>query len=191
MSALLGNTIRLLTVALLAATSSTAGAQYSQTVGAESGPVSTRGDNDITLLAPPFTAGLFTGIPAGTITSATISGSFGGSGNNARSGPAQIFLNSVMVAECQTDEDCEYNDMTPFSFTFDASNFSALMNSIATLTVVPTDPSDNNNSFIRLGPTTLSIDFATTTTTTPEPATTALLATGLMGLVPILRRRRR
>ena len=190
MSAPLGNTVRVLAFALFAATASTAGAQYSQTVGAASGSASTTVDN-LPVVASPFTVGTFTGIPTGTITSATITGSFGGSGDNAMSGPAQIFLNSVMIAECPTDEDCEYNDMTPFSFTFDASNFAALMSSTTTLTAVPTDPSDNNNSLIRLGPTTLSIDFATTSTTTPEPATTALLATGMLGLLPMLRRRRR
>ena len=190
MSAPLDNTIRLLAVVAFAATASTAGAQYSQTIGGASGTATTFSQG-VTVPGAPFTAGIFTGIPTGTITSATITGSFGGSGDDAKSAPAQVFLNSVLVAECDVDEACEYHDMTPFSFTFDATDFAALMSSTATLSVVPTDASDNHNSSVRLGPTTLSINFASTTTTTPEPTTTALLATGLIGLVPALRRRRR
>ena len=171
--------------ALFLGGASSAGAQYTQTIGAASGAASVASSNHVVTPGSTFTVGTFTGIPSGTITSATLTGSFAA----VPSGPAQIFLNSVMVAECRYDDNCEYDSNTPFTFTFNSASFGALLGPTATLTASPTDASANGNSTVNLGPTTLTITYASVTTT-PEPTSLALLGTGMLGLAPFVRRRR-
>jgi len=169
----------------LVATAPTASAQYTQTLPGGSGTASLGSTNGtVTTPGSTFTIGTFTGIPSGTITSATLSGTFG------QSAPAQLFLNSVMVAECQYDNNCEYSAGTPFSFTFGPTNFAALAGPTAAFTATPTDASANGNQTVVVGATTLTITYAGTPSTVPEPTSVALLATGLVTLVPTLRRRR-
>ena len=181
----------ILAFVVLAGSARVASAQYSQTVGPASGTASIGSTNgSVTTPGAPFTVGTFTGIPGGTITSATLTGFFGSSTGNGMSAPAQLFLNSVLVAECDYDDNCEYNQTEPFTFTFDASNFAALTGPTAVLSATPTDASANGNTTVNVGATTLTITYAGTPSTVPEPSSIALLGTGLFSLVPIVRRRR-
>ena len=160
-----------------AAFAATAQAQtYSQTLPEFNGP-----SHDVGESYPfgPFTVGTFTGIPGGTIVSATIHGTFGNS-QVANSAGSRVYLGSTLVAQCVAFTPC-YLDQTPtpWAFAFNITNFSELAGPTATLTAW-----QDSQYVIRLGETTLDIVYSTV----PEPASLALLATGLVALVPMMRK---
>jgi hypothetical protein len=136
----------------------------------------------------PFTldaGSLAFAVPAGqTIVDAFFSSTLG----NTRVGSTaamDVFVNSVLVGSCpSTLSTCWIGGPNPFTFSFSGAELSALATGSVDLSIVQT-----GCCRIRLGASTLTVDTRPTTET-PEPATLALLGTGMFGLVVIRRRKR-
>lgn len=133
---------------------------------------------------PSLTIGTFTyTIPAGdVITSASVSGFFGTT-YSPSTALENLYVAGVKVASCSSESDPCWADpsgvQTAWSYTFTPAQFAALQSGSAVYSVVQT-----GDYYVESGVTTLSINVSTT----PEPATVALLGGGL-ALLPFLRRK--
>ena len=128
---------------------------------------------------PSVTVGTFTyTIPSNEqIVSATVSGTFGNSLINT-SALSNLFVAGIQVAACSSTSDpCfassgpDGSDVTPWSYTFTASQLAALAGGSANFDAV-----QNSAYAVCLGTTTLDITY------TPEPATLLELASGVIGI---------
>jgi hypothetical protein len=131
---------------------------------------------------PPLTVGTYTySIPAGeVITGADISGTFGNS-TVPNSAGVDLNLDGLLVGQnVQGGPGYTNQSPTPWSYTFTPADLALLLDGSAEFTATQT-----SEYVIRLGQTNLNIHTAPAT---PEPASMALLAGGVL---PLLRRRRR
>jgi hypothetical protein len=136
----------------------------------------------------PFTldAGSFAfTVPAGqTIVDALFSSALGNS-KSPSTADMNVFVNTVKVGSCPSrSSTCWNTGPNPFTYIFTATDLSALATGSVDLSIVQTDC-----CVIRLGASTLTIDTATTASA-PEPATLALLGTGMFALAALRRRKR-
>jgi hypothetical protein len=124
-------------------------------------------------------------VPAGqTIVDALFSSTLGNTSSGSTA-VMDVFVNSVLVGSCpSTSSPCWHSGPNPFTFSFTGAELSALATGSVDLSIVQT-----GCCTIRLGASTLTVDTRPTTET-PEPATLALLGTGMFGLVVIRRRKR-
>jgi hypothetical protein len=132
-------------------------------------------------------AGSFSYAPPGTVTSATISGTFGNSQSQS-SAPTRVFLNGVLVAQCGEDASCTESPQA-WSFAIPSSMFGDLQAGTADLTFIQDDTFE-----VRLGSLTLTLnEVALAPVDVPglQPRWLAALI-GLMaiaGLIAVWRRR--
>jgi hypothetical protein len=127
----------------------------------------------------PQTVGNFTYVPPPTITSATIAGTLGNV-DNFSTAPVRVFLNGQLVATCLVVDPCNGSPSAPipWSFSIPSSMFAQLAGGTATLTFI-----QDNAAFVRLGPTTLTLNGAVVATATPVPTVSAPLLAALIGLL--------
>ena len=158
--------------ALLLGAAGAAGAQYSQTLPEYDGT----GQNG------NYVLGTYTLVPSTGITFATIFGTFGNS-TVSNTALEDIYLDGLLVASCssQTDPCWTAQSPTPWSYVVNFSNYGIFSDGQAVLSITQT-----GCCVIREGRTTLQVDAVTT----PEPASVALIATGLVGIFGVARRKR-
>jgi len=163
-----------LAVLALMVTVGTAQAQ-TQSLGDYDGPEFTTG-----FPLPGVSLGIFT---TGTgVTSATIHGTWGTAAFPSTTAGLDLFLDGILVASCAEFEVGCYESapaFAPWSYTFSGAELSIFADGAAELIAVQTSPFR-----MRIGDPTL--DW---TASVPEPASVFLLASGVLGLAVVARRR--
>jgi hypothetical protein len=118
-------------------------------------------------------------LTAGTVTSATISGTFGDAFNDGTAA-ADLYADGILIASTPT----LFSGNSTFSFNFDPADFNMLEAGFVSLSAI-----QNDFGFINLDTTTLTITTSTSTVQVPEPSTLALLGITLPLLVGSMRRK--
>ncbi len=117
------------------------------------------------------------------IVSASLSGTFGNS-IVSNSAAVDVYLDSLQVAKCLFQSTCWTSGVpTPWSYVFAPGDLSLLADGTANLTSIQT-----SEAITRLGPTTLTIETASTSASVPGPLP-ALGAAAAFGFSRKLRKR--
>jgi hypothetical protein len=154
-------------------------------------PSTMRADTIVSTIDPYSGAFLFPGtavplgtfsdpaLTAGSVTSGTITGTFGDSFGDGTAA-LDLFADGILVASTPTLP----SGVSSFSFNFDPADFNLLEAGFVSLSAI-----QNDYGFINLETTTLTITTSTSAVQVPEPSSLALLGITLPLLVGSMRRK--